>query len=321
MGSELEVSVVIPTLNRWPLLERRALPSALAQEDVEFEVIVVDDGSTDQTPARLAEVADRRVRVVRHEHRQRLAAARNSGIAAARAGWVAFLDDDDVWAPDKLRRQLDAAAAAGADWAYARAIAVDEAGRVVELDPLPEPTEVASLLLHGNFVPGGGSAVMARTELVNRVGGFDTDLRFFEDWDLWLRLAAHGPPAVCAGVLVARLEHGGNMLFRDRPDIMSDFEHLLGKHVEVTDHRRLGLAQWVAAEHHRAGRRWSAASLYLRAAAKYRSPGNLVAAVGALFGDPGIRLARRSLALRGVPTHLDDTREIAPAPAWLESYR
>jgi glycosyltransferase involved in cell wall biosynthesis len=321
MANELEVSVVIPTLNRWPLLERRALPSALAQEDVEFEVVVVDDGSTDQTPARLAEVADRRLRVVRHESRRGLAAARNTGVAAARSDWVAFLDDDDLWAPRKLRRQLDAAVTQGADWGYVRAIAVDEAGRVVELDPLPSSTEVASLLLRGNFVPGGGSAVMARTDLVQRVGGFDTELRFFEDWDLWLRLAAKGPPAVCADVLVARLEHGGNMLFRDRPDIMSDLERLLGKHVEVTDRRRLGLAQWVAAEHRRAGRRWTAASLYLRAAARYRSPGNLAAAIGALFGDPGIRLARRLLALRGLPTHLDDTREIAPAPAWLESYR
>src|SRR4051794_9306561 len=100
------VTVVIPTFNRWRVLSARALPSALAQEDVDLEVVVVVDGSTDETASGLESLEDERVRVVRHARPLGLHRARNAGIAAARGEWVAFLDDDDVWAPWKLRTQL-----------------------------------------------------------------------------------------------------------------------------------------------------------------------------------------------------------------------
>src|ERR687896_831399 len=105
-----DVTVVIPTRSRWDLLSTAALPSALAQEDVEIEVIVVDDGSSDTTPDALAELADPRVRVLRHQRARGVARARNAGIAAARGEWIAFLDDDDLWSPRKLRLQLERAA-------------------------------------------------------------------------------------------------------------------------------------------------------------------------------------------------------------------
>ena len=79
-----DVSVVIPTRSRWHLLSGAALPSALEQEDVELEVIVVDDGSEDETPARLRELADPRLVVIRHETSRGVAVARNAGISAAR---------------------------------------------------------------------------------------------------------------------------------------------------------------------------------------------------------------------------------------------
>jgi glycosyltransferase involved in cell wall biosynthesis len=317
-----EVTVVIPTRNRWPLLARHGLPSALRQERVELEVVVVDDASTDETPAKLACLGDSRVRVTRHESRRGLAAARNSGIGAARGDWLAFLDDDDLWSPLKLRTQLDAAASAGASWVYAAAVAVDLSGIVTEADPLPDPDEVSSLLLSGgNFVPGGGSDVIARSELVRRVGGFDEELRFFEDWDMWLRLAAEDRPVACPEVLVARLEHGQNMLFRDRPNVMRDFERLLGKHREVTRDDRLGLAQWVAAEHHRAGWRLTAARLYLEAAVAYRSSGNVPPAIGALFGEKGMNAVRRIWSVLGRPSHLEPRPSIGDGPAWLELFR
>jgi glycosyltransferase involved in cell wall biosynthesis len=314
-----DVTVVIPTLNRWPLLSAHALPSALAQQDVEFEVVVIDDGSTDETPARLADLNEPRLRVLRHETRRGLASARNTAIAAARGEWVAFLDDDDLWSPRKLRGQLDSAAREAADWVYAGAVAVDERKNVVEADPLPEPSEVFSLLLTGNFVPGGGSDVIARTELVRRVGGFDEELFFFEDWDLWLRLAAVGRAAACAEVLVARLVHSQSMLFRDKRNVLEDFERLLGKHRRVTRDDKLGLSQWVAYEHHRAGYRRQAAWQYLRTAITYRSPGNLPPALGALFGERGMGLARRLVAAMGGHAATEENGSLPARPAWLDS--
>ena len=98
-GTRPEVSVVVPTRDRWELLSTCALPSATCQEGVAIEVIVVDDGSSDGTAAGLAALDDPRVLTVRHDRPRGVSAARNSGIRAARGTWLAFLDDDDLWAP------------------------------------------------------------------------------------------------------------------------------------------------------------------------------------------------------------------------------
>ena len=319
MNGVPEVTVVIPTRDRWPLLSERALPSALAQEDVELEVVVVDDGSRDGTPERLTELADPRIRVLPTEGGRGPSAARNRGIAAARAPWTAFLDDDDCWAPRKLRLQLSVAETTGAAWVYAAAVVVDESGTVLKA-PQPAPPEgLAETLLAGNRIWGGPSAVLARTDVLSELGGFDESLRCFEDWDLWLRLAAAAPAAACEEVLVAHLEHAGSTVLRDDLDVLDQHERMLAKHRRVTaDDRRLVL-EWLAGEQGAAGRRLEAARLYLAAGLRYRSAGNLLAAAGALFGGPGIRTAARmQLALRG-RTHLDVTRADTDAPdlPWL----
>src|ERR671931_448444 len=118
MASAPEVTVVVPTHGRWDLLSTAALPASLGQEGVDLEVVVVDDGSTDATAEGLARIEDPRLRVVRHDRPHGVAQARNAGIAAARGEWVALLDDDDLWAPWKLRAQLDAAVAERAVFAY-----------------------------------------------------------------------------------------------------------------------------------------------------------------------------------------------------------
>src|SRR3712207_5655017 len=104
-----EISVVIPTRDRCAELMVAGLPAALGQEGVDHEVIVVDDGSADGTSALLADREEGRLRVIRNDSPRGVAAARNQGLRAALAEWVAFLDDDDLWSPHKLRDQLDAA--------------------------------------------------------------------------------------------------------------------------------------------------------------------------------------------------------------------
>jgi glycosyltransferase involved in cell wall biosynthesis len=317
-----QVSIIIATRDRWSTLVENGLPSALSQQEVPIEVIVVDDGSSDETATRLAQVDDERVRVVRNEMSMKLPGARNAGIAVARGEWLAFLDDDDLWSPLKLRLQLDAAGRANAAWVYGGAIVVDEHKRVLEADPFPEPQHLPRLLLQGNWIPGGGSNVIARADAVRRVGGFDEELLFFEDWDLWLRLLAAGLPAACDEVVVARMEHGQNMVLRDRDRVMPALERLLGKHKAVTRDDRLSVAQWLAYEHHRRGEHGRASAQYMRAAFAYRSPGNILAAVGAIFGERGMRRASRILlAVRGT-SHIERRQSGAPPePEWLQRHR
>ena len=151
---------------------------------------------------------------------------------------------------------------------------------------------------------------------------FDDELRFFEDWDLWLRLVQVTPPGTCPELLVARVEHGGNMLFRDKANVGADFERVLAKQGTVSDDQRLAVAEWIAHEHMRAGLSVRAAGLYARAAVSHRSPGNAAAAVGALFGRRGLAAASRLLiAIRGA-THLEEAAASAPpkAPEWLSAF-
>src|SRR5665213_1350208 len=106
------VSVIVPTRDRVQIL-RAAVASVLRQSATNFELIVVDDASTDGTSSYLAELAtmDKRVRVVRNAAPKGGAGARNEGISHARGEWIAFLDDDDEWLPNKIRRQLETLAA------------------------------------------------------------------------------------------------------------------------------------------------------------------------------------------------------------------
>ena len=190
-----DVSVVIPTRSRWHLLSTAALPSALEQEDVELEVIVVDDGSSDETPTVSPRSPTLGSSCIRHEPPGGVAVARNAGISGARGRWVSFLDDDDLWAPRKLRAQLDSAEAASAVFAYAAGGGLDAARRFLFAVAPPEPATVTAQLLRWNVIWCGCSNVLATTDVVTELGGFDERLVQLADWDLWIRLALAGRAA------------------------------------------------------------------------------------------------------------------------------
>src|SRR2546423_6359595 len=200
MAPAPEVTVVVPTHSRWDLLSTAALPASFGQEDVDVEVVVVDDGSTDATAEGLARLDDPRLRVVRHERARGVAQARNAGIAAARGEWIALLDDDDLWAPWKLRAQIDAATAEHAVFAYGGAAALDEDRRWVYSLPPADPDTLASVLLQRNVLWGGCSHVLVRADVIRRLGGVDERLFPPTDWDLWVPLSPARPPAACAEV-------------------------------------------------------------------------------------------------------------------------
>ena len=194
MAPPPRVTVVIPTKDRFSTL-RTTVSCVLAQRGVDVDVVVVDDGGSDGTTARLAG-RDARVRVVRHASSAGVSQARNTGLAEARTPWVAFVDDDDLWAPHKLAAQLRALETDPAcRWACSSAAVFTSDGKVRGIHPVPEHRDVSITLLRENVVPGGGSGVLADTALLQQVGGFDRSLSNLADWDCWLRLAQHSPVA------------------------------------------------------------------------------------------------------------------------------
>jgi glycosyltransferase involved in cell wall biosynthesis len=208
------VSVAIPTYNRAHLVGR-AIRGALAQTFRDFELLVVDDGSTDGTSAVLAAMGDPRLTCVRHERNAGISRARNTAIARARGEWMAFHDDDNEWAPDYLERQLAfAAARPGADMIYCRARRHDtRAARHGLVPSALWEKQVLPHLLKG-WVPLMSCTLLRRSTLV-AVGGLDERLGAMEDRDLWMRLAQRTDFAGNPDVLVVRHEHTGVQLSRD----------------------------------------------------------------------------------------------------------
>jgi CTP:molybdopterin cytidylyltransferase MocA len=183
------VSVIIPAYNSEAFLEN-AIRSVLAQSYPIHEVIVVNDGSTDRT-GELAAAFGGQVRVVSQQN-QGLAASRNNGVAAAASEFVAFLDSDDAWAPEKIERQLAAMAAQpDAVMCYTGLMVVHQDGSQVPT----EPSAVEGLALRlraGN--PGiAPSSVLMRRVAFLQSGGFNVALRRCEDWEMWVRLIRIGP--------------------------------------------------------------------------------------------------------------------------------
>jgi glycosyltransferase involved in cell wall biosynthesis len=317
----VEVTVVIPTRDRWPVLARASLAAALLQEDVELEILVVDDGSSTAPLDDAGGFEDPRVRRVRHEQPRGVAHARNTGIREALGEWVAFLDDDDLWSPRKLRAQLDAARAAGADFAYAGAVWVDERLELVHGHAPPDPASIRRELLRWNVLWGGASNVVARTEVLRTLGGFDERLFQLADWDLWIRLASAASAAVVDEVLVALVAHRESMLLVDRRDVFEEFAYLRGKHREAarkmgTDLDTAAFARWVANGHLRAGRRRAAARALVRG---NTAPGNVIRAAVALAA-PSL-LASASRLREVVPGALPEGQRAARRPDWVDRYR
>lgn len=188
--TEPRVSVIIPTYNRATSIEK-SIQSVLDQSFSDFELIVVDDASTDDTESIVSRVSDSRIRYIKLNENCGGSAARNAGIQRARAALLAFQDSDDEWMPDKLLKQvatLDTAGRAvgvvytgfwhiegGRRWYFPGASIKNKNGRIF------------SQLLLGNFI--STCTVVVRKEYLSQVGLFDESLPRLQEWDLFLRLA------------------------------------------------------------------------------------------------------------------------------------
>jgi glycosyltransferase involved in cell wall biosynthesis len=211
------VTVIIPTYNRAGLLIE-AIESALRQTYRDFEIIVCDDGSTDDTAVRVRALADP-VRYLGLTHTGCPGAPRNRGLDAARGELVAFLDDDDLWEPGKLARQVEVLEREpGLNVIYTdrRLLFPDGSLSAPVASPaLKRPDEVLDLALGGQF-PFLGTVLM-RTELLRRVGGFDGTLVTGEDFELWLRAGRNVRAARIAEPLVQVRRQAGSLSDRSGP--------------------------------------------------------------------------------------------------------
>lgn len=292
-GSPPVVSVVIPTRDR-PALLRRAVASVRAQTLEAWELLVVDDGS--DPPARLVleEILeqDSRVRLLRLEESAGAGAARNRGIDAARCRYVAFLDDDDSWAPeflDRMTRSFDAGG--GADVAYCglRIRQPDGGETIPRVPDLSGEDDPLSTLVRGNFIDT--PTVIARRDALRRVDGFDESLPRLQDWDLWLRLAPQsrfvrvGEPLVLASTTPggissspARMAEACEILARRRPRELKldrrqqgDFFYTLATFLVLGGARQRSFSYFLRALAHRPWppRRWAAAAAAMLAPPLY----------------------------------------------------
>jgi teichuronic acid biosynthesis glycosyltransferase TuaG len=195
------VSIIIPAYNASEYIQE-TISSVLNQSFQDFEVIVIDDGSTDGT-VEIVEKFHDRIQLIRRSNGG-AAKARNAGIEAARGEWLAFIDSDDIWLPEKLDRQLERASSE-IHMIYTDRInigALDGLPKIQSLiQPLYEGDIFVELLLKGNFITT--SSVLLRTETCRGSGGFlEADSFTAEDWDLWLRISALHKVCVCKEPLV-----------------------------------------------------------------------------------------------------------------------
>jgi glycosyltransferase involved in cell wall biosynthesis len=288
------VSVVIPTRDRAHLVAE-TVQRTLAQRHVEFEIIVVDDGSSDATADVVEALGEPRVTVVRNAGRG-VANARNRGIERAAHPWIAFLDDDDRWSPDKLRVQLDVARAEGADFVYTAGVAVGDDGRVLYASPAFTPEELRRGIRSRNLVFAGSSNVLARTDLIRCLGGFDESLHHIADWDLWIRLTEAGRPAACHEPLVAYVVHDANMHRTAIDSAAREGPRLRAKHAASSLPGRfdpLVFRRWIAEGQVHAGRPGRGALTYAVTALRYGSRLDARRAVGSALRAVGLRRAYR----------------------------
>lgn len=191
MPSAQLVSVIIPTQNRCDLLAK-AVASAAAQTHSLLEIIVIDNGSSDGTKDLMADLLKKEPRLIylREEKNLGGGGARNLGLEKAQGAYVAYLDDDDEWMPDKIAKQLyyaelfPQAAAYSCGWQIT--------GTKWQRKPIiPEDLVNFNQICERNFL-GGASMLFARTDTLRQLGGFDPTIPSCQDWDLWAKLAQRG---------------------------------------------------------------------------------------------------------------------------------
>lgn len=244
------VSVIIPTFNRANMI-RRAIESVTLQTFNDWELIVVDDASTDNTEGIIRTYLedDQRIRYYKHKKNHGGGAARNSGIKMSNGRYIAFLDDDDRWYPEKLRLQYHYSQNhPDAGFIYAGFSYIDyETEKIIKSVSPQYQGNVSSVILKNNII--GSPTPLIKKECFAQAGLFDEKLNSCQDWDMWIRISQHCFFAYVKEYLAAVTMHGTQIssnlsskidsrkkLFNKYFDFIKENKSILSYH-----YKRLGL--------------------------------------------------------------------------------
>ncbi|WP_306145393.1 glycosyltransferase [Roseibium sp. MMSF_3412] len=267
--AEQSVSVVIPCYNRESSVEK-AIHSVLSQDYPDFEVIAVDDRSTDATLEVLRSIEDPRLQVIVNEGPKGAAGARNAGAKLAKSSWVAFQDSDDLWYPSKLSKQVEKVKDSDFVAVYCAMDCFEDGVQILRVpNDITSHLEgdLVSSLLSDSFI--STQTVMIRRDVFEKIGGMDPEFRSLDDWEMMIRVSLEGPIAFLDEVLVEQ-HMSSNSITRSSENRVNAQIQLLGKHSELWS----AYPKELARHHYRvsggllANKRYREASSHAKEAAK-----------------------------------------------------
>ncbi len=227
-----QVSVIIPTYNRVKLLNN-SVASVLSQTYRDFELLVIDDCSTDNTSDFLSNIADKRVRCIKNTSNKGITATRNIALSNANGKYIAFLDDDDEWMPDKLEKQINLMenSSKGLGCIYTGCNLVDAEDNRFNQTTVPHyRIRILNELLLENFIIT--SSTLIKADCFETVGMFDESMPFAEDYDMWIRIAQEFEFDFVRSPLVNYRIHRNSISFNNNAIIIG-LERLLTKHEKL----------------------------------------------------------------------------------------
>lgn len=236
--SRPSVSVIIPTYNRASLL-KRAIESVLKQSFDDFELIVVDDASPDNTPDVVESIDDGRIRYIRLKKNSGGPVARNTGIKKARGRFIALLDDDDEWLPHRLELQVKKFEEISREFGvvYGGFYYVSQQDGRILGKRLPKVRgDLYPHLLKENFI--GSPTLLIRRECFKRAGLFDTTLTSSQDWDMWLRISRYYKFDYVNEIVAKYYVHGRQISFNMRKYIPGR-ERFINKHKDISKNPKI----------------------------------------------------------------------------------
>ena len=242
----VEVSIILPTYNRAHLI-KRAVNSVLNQSYKDFEMIIVDDNSTDNTIEIINSINDERINVIRHDTNKGPSAARNNGIRISRGEFIAFLDSDDEWLAKNLEKQVSVFKNADSIVGMVYVGMLNINGEQKKYIPPPHVTRregnlYSDLLTDPTIVYPSTTTIRKRCLL--EVGMFDEHFRAGEDWDLWIRLAKHYHFKYIDELLVINYAVSDSITHKENYRLSQSYKMILEKHYEEIAEDKKTLASY-----------------------------------------------------------------------------